>query len=113
MLPVTPFAAPPDRDSRLARLHPASKLAGLVLALVSCFAVPWWGLPGVLLLLLAGLLRRGSGAGDLLRGLRPWWPVALLVLAVHVLTTTSAAPLWHPSWTGLGRGTDLPTLPTY
>jgi energy-coupling factor transporter transmembrane protein EcfT len=104
MLPTTPFAAAPDRTSRLARLHPASKLAGLFLILVSCFLVPWWLLPPLVGLLLAALRSRGLAWRDLARGLRPWWPVALLVLAVHTLTTVSAAPLGHPSWSGLGRG---------
>jgi energy-coupling factor transporter transmembrane protein EcfT len=104
MLPTTPFGSVPDRTSRLSRLHPASKLAGLLLVLISCFMLPWWLVPLLLGLLLAALWQRGLTRRGLVGGLRPWWPVALLVLVVHALTTVSAAPLGHPSWSGLGRG---------
>ena len=40
----------------------------------------------------------------LLRQARVWLPVAGLVVAAHTVSAVDAAPLWHPSWAGLGRG---------
>ncbi|MHB8079898.1 MAG: hypothetical protein ACYDIE_11670, partial [Candidatus Krumholzibacteriia bacterium] len=57
MMPAA--AAPPDRAWWLARLHPATRLGALPLALVTCLAAPAWLLPP-LLLLIAAALRRGG-----------------------------------------------------
>ncbi len=102
MIPAA--AAPPDRAWWLARLHPATRLGALPLALVTCLAAPPWLLPPLLLLVGAALRRGGLPWRAQGRALLPWWPVALLVVAIHALTTVSAAPLGHLSRAGVARG---------
>ena len=104
MMPTVFFATGTDPDSALARLHPGFKLAALLLALITCLAVPAWLLPAVLALPVGFLIRSGLPWRRLARAAYPWWPVALLVLGVHLVTTVEAAPLGRPSWTGLGQG---------
>lgn len=92
------------RATPLARLHPAVRLGGALLAAVTVFLVPGWvaataGLAAMTLLAASGLVWSRQ-----LAGLRSWWPLALLVLTVHLLTTTAAAPLGRPSWEGLAAG---------
>ena len=43
-------------------------------------------------------------AGRQLAALKPWGPVALLVIVVHTFSTTAAAPLGHPSVAGVLAG---------
>jgi len=88
----------------LSRLHPAVRLAGVVLGLVSCAVAGWTSLLLMAALVSGALLRTGLTPGTQLRALKPWLPVAVLVVAVHALTTTTAAPLGHPSAVGLLAG---------
>lgn len=97
-------AAAPARDWWLGRLHPAARGAALPLLVATCLAVPAWAVAPLLLLLAAGLARSGLGWRRQLGTLWPWWPLALLALGVHTVTAVSAAPLGHPSVTGLLRG---------
>ncbi len=94
----------PVRATVLNRLHPSMVLAGFFAAVLADLLGGW--LVAVLLAVLAcsGLAVAGWRPGHLGGLLRPWLPIALLVLVIHILTTTSAAPLGHPSLTGLGRG---------
>jgi energy-coupling factor transporter transmembrane protein EcfT len=88
----------------LRRVHPAARLGAGVLAVVTALLAP---APALLLLvpLVAWLaFRAGMRAAGLGRWARPWWPVALLVIAVHTVTATDTAPLGHPSLVGLARG---------
>ncbi len=94
----------PRRTTALARLHPAVRLGATVLAVVTVFAVPPWGVPVTALAAAAGLAATGLGWGRQLASLRPWLPVGTLVILIHLLTTTTAAPLGHPSWSGLLAG---------
>lgn len=102
MIPTA--AVPPDRAWWLARLHPATRLGALPLALLTCLAAPAWFLPPLLGLTAAGLWRSGLPWRALGRSLAAWWPVAALVVTIHAFTTVSAAPLGHASWTGAWRG---------
>lgn len=102
MIPAA--AAPPDRTWWLVRLHPATRLGALPLAVITCLAAPAWLLPVLLPLVTVALRRGGLPWRAQGRALAPWWPIAGLVVAIHVFTTVSAAPLGHPSWTGAGRG---------
>jgi energy-coupling factor transporter transmembrane protein EcfT len=92
------------RTTPLARLHPAVRVAGLVLAAVTAFVLPAAAAAAAALLVMVLLAGSGLGWDRQLAGLRAWWPLAVLVLAVHVLTTTDAAPLGRPSWAGLAAG---------
>jgi energy-coupling factor transporter transmembrane protein EcfT len=88
----------------LAGMHPASRLGMAVLAIVTALAAP---APALLVLapMLAWLLwRAGLRGGGLVRWMRPWWPLALVVLAVHTLTATDIAPLGQPTVAGAARG---------
>lgn len=84
--------------------HPAVVLGAAAPALAICFLAPPWALAALLAVLAWGLARRGTAPAAAAASLRPWLPIALLVLALHTVTTVSAAPLWHPSWAGLARG---------
>jgi energy-coupling factor transporter transmembrane protein EcfT len=88
----------------LAGLHPATRLGLLAPALAVALVAPWPVVAAQALLLAAVVAAGGLGARAQWRLLRPWLPMALLALAVHTLTTTSAAPLGHPSWSGLAAG---------
>ncbi len=94
----------PVKRTRLGSLHPAVVLGGFIAA-VAADLVGGWPVALVLALLAVwGLVSAGWDAGHLAALLRPWLPVAVLVLGVHTLTTVSAAPLGHPSGQGLLRG---------
>lgn len=100
---VGPARRPP-RPTCLARLHPAVRLGGLLLAAASAFLVPAAAVAPGVLAVMALLAASGLEWGRQLAGLRSWWFLAVLVLTVHVLTTTEAAPLGRPSWEGLVAG---------
>jgi energy-coupling factor transporter transmembrane protein EcfT len=104
VIPAPAFAASELRPTPLGRLHPATRLGGAVLGMVTVFSLPAVLVPVAVLVPALFLVRTGLDLRRQLRSLAPWWPVALLVLAVHTLTTTSAAPLGRPSLAGLLAG---------
>lgn len=104
MIPAPAFAAAELRPTALARLHPATRLGCVVLGIVTVFVLPPVAVPAAVLVPAVGLAFTGLDPARQLRSLRPWWPVALLVLIVHTLTTTTAAPLGRPSLAGLLAG---------
>jgi len=104
MIPVASRLWTPAERLPLDRVHPAARLGGGVLAVATSLLAPPLALMPLAALVAWFLLRAGLRAGGLLRWLRPWWPVAMLVLVIHTLTTTDAAPLFHPSAVGLLRG---------
>ena len=92
------------KPTLLGTSHAAARAGGLVLALVTCMMAPPAGL-GVLAFLLAWALAwTGLSVGRQFVALRPWLPIALLVIVVHTFTTTAAAPLGHPSVAGVLAG---------
>jgi energy-coupling factor transporter transmembrane protein EcfT len=84
------FAPVALKATPLSDLHPAVRLAAAVLALLTCLAASPLGLAVM--------------AAGLVAALKPWAPVALLVIVVHTFTSTWAAPLWHPSVAGALAG---------
>ncbi len=104
MIHAAAFGTAPVRRTFLAGLHPAMRLAWLVLVVVATLAAPWPVAAAAVLLLAVALRRSGLGLRAQARVLRPWLPMALLALLVHTLTTTAAAPLGHPSWAGVLAG---------
>ncbi len=98
------FAVSALRPTPLSAPHPATRLAGLVLALVTAMVAGPVTLAVLLVMVAALLAWTGLSARQQLAAQRPWASVALLVLAVHTLTTVTAAPLGHPSWAGLLAG---------
>jgi energy-coupling factor transporter transmembrane protein EcfT len=79
-------------------------MGGLILGLVTTVLLPFailaiWGVGLSLALWRTGLRPRIQ-----LSSLRPWWPMILLILLIHLLTTLEAAPLGRPSWSGLLAG---------
>ena len=84
--------------------HPAVRLLVALLAVITVMIVPPLRLVVPAVLLLGALHGAGLRWRRLPAVLVPWWPVVVLVLAVHTLTATDAAPLWRPSLVGLGRG---------
>lgn len=85
-------------------LNPAVRLGGLILMLATCLAMP---LPGLLILLgLASwlLVKTGLPLVSQLKSLKPWLLMGLFIVAIHVFSTTAAAPLGHPTWAGARAG---------
>jgi energy-coupling factor transporter transmembrane protein EcfT len=76
----------------------------LVLALLTCLTASPWVLAVIAVSLSTALAWTGMRPGKQLTALKPWATVAFLVIIVHTLTTTSAAPLWHPSVAGALAG---------
>jgi energy-coupling factor transporter transmembrane protein EcfT len=85
-------------------VHPAVRVAGILLAVVTAFLVPAAAVPFLALAAAAAVAAVGIPLRTQLGLLAGWWPLAVLVLVVHTLTTTSAAPLGQPSWVGLLAG---------
>ena len=104
MLNGASFAVSDLRATPLSRPHPATRLAALVLGLVSGMVAQPATLVVMLVLVVSALAWTGLGPGRQLAAQKPWLPVAVLVLGVHTLTTVAAAPLGHPSWLGLAAG---------
>lgn len=100
-LAVSPLTV---RPTWLDHLDPTTFLAMMVLGIISSLlaAGPW--LAGMIVLLVLALLWTGLNPATQWRSMRPWLPVALFVLMIHIFTTTAAAPLGHPSWGGLRAG---------
>jgi energy-coupling factor transporter transmembrane protein EcfT len=94
----------PTESLPMQTLHPACRLGLGVLAIMTAVLGP----PSSLLPLFVAigwlLARAGVDGRRLASSLIAWWPIVLLVLAVHTFTTTAAAPLGHPSLLGLARG---------
>jgi energy-coupling factor transporter transmembrane protein EcfT len=98
------FAPAALKATPLSGLHPAVRLAAAILALLTCLGSSPLGLVVMAMCLMAALNWTGMGPLRQLAALKPWAPVALLVIAVHTLTTTQAAPLGHPSLAGFLAG---------
>lgn len=104
MIPAAAFGSAPARRIALGTVHPAMRLAWLVLAVTMALAAPWPVAAVVLAVSAVMLSLTGLGLRGQVQRLRPWWPMAVLALLVHTLTTTGAAPLGHPSWAGAVAG---------
>lgn len=104
MMPTMAPARPSAQRSLLARRRPATRLALLALGLVTSVTLPSPWLAIWFVLLWAAALQSGLTKADLIGAAKPWWPLALIVVAIHLLTTTAAAPLGHPSWAGAVAG---------
>lgn len=84
--------------------HPAVRLLAVLLLMVTSMLVaPQW-LPVPALLVFNGLHLAGLRWRRLPALAAPWSLLALVVVAAHTVSATDAAPLWHPSLAGLGRG---------
>ena len=92
------------RHTWLDRLDAATLLGMVVLGIISSLFVSGAWLAGMILMLVLALMWTGLNPATLWQAMRPWTFVALFVLAIHVFTTTAAAPLGHPSWGGLTAG---------
>lgn len=104
MIPGVAVTAAKIRPTRLSGLDAAPLLALVLLLVVCSLLVSGWML-AVLLLLVVGLLTRtGLGLRAQLAGIRPWLPLALVVVLIHAVSTTGAAPLGHFSWAGVLAG---------
>jgi energy-coupling factor transporter transmembrane protein EcfT len=104
VIPGPALAPAAARTPLFVRVHPGVRLGGTGLAVATAYLLPpWLVLPwaaGVALLVAAAGLGPARQAAALVR----WWPVVLLVLVVHTLTHTAAAPLGRPSWPGVAAG---------
>jgi energy-coupling factor transporter transmembrane protein EcfT len=104
MIPAAGGLWRPTDPLPLRDVHPATRLGGGVLAVLTALLAPAPALVPLLSLVGWLLVRAGLRPGGLAGWLTPWWPVALLVVLVHAVTATDAAPLFRPSLVGLGRG---------
>jgi energy-coupling factor transporter transmembrane protein EcfT len=98
------FVAAGLKTTPLSVIHAAVRWGGIVLALATCMMATPLGLLLVAALLSLALHWTGMHPGRQVAALRPWLPIALLVMVVHVFTTTWAAPLGHPSLAGALAG---------
>jgi len=98
------FAPATLKATPMGSLHPAVRLGGAILALLTCLGAPPLGLAAIALFLMAALTWTGMDPLRQLGALKPWAPVALLVIVIHTFTTTVAAPLGHPSLEGFLAG---------
>ncbi|MCB1185267.1 hypothetical protein KDM41_17755, partial [bacterium] len=104
MITGAAFAASGLRATPLGRAHVATRLGALVLGLVTVMRLPAAGLVPAAGAVALGLTWTGMTFRHQAAALRPWAPVGVLMLLLHVFTTVAAAPLWHPSWAGLVAG---------
>lgn len=74
------------------------------MGLMTCMVVAPAHLAGMALTLMTALAWTGMGPRRQLAALKPWAPVAVLVVVVHTFTTVGAAPLGHPSVAGALAG---------
>ncbi len=103
-MPAAGTKISPVPPTFLGRLHPAVRLGSAVLGIIGSL----WIDPALLLAsaIVCGLLLVHTGLGwrRQVAAIRPWLPAAMLILALHMFTSTEFAPLWHPSWGGLISG---------
>ncbi len=92
------------RTTFLSRIDGVILLGLVVLGIISSMLVSWQVLVLLNMLLMTVLVWTGMTPSGIWTAMRPWIPVAGVVLLVHVFTTTAAAPLGHPSWGGLAAG---------
>jgi energy-coupling factor transporter transmembrane protein EcfT len=104
VIPGPAFADAARRANPLAGWTPEVRLATALLGVATVFTVPPPAAPVAALIPACLLAASGLTPAHQARSLLPWWSVALLVVAVHTLTTTEAAPLGHPSLAGFVGG---------
>lgn len=104
MIPGAAFAAGRVRRNILFTVHPVVRLGALLLGLVSCLLATPLVLGIMLAALVSALASTGLPPAVQLKALRPWLPMVVIILLVHTLTTTAAAPMGSPSWPGLQAG---------
>lgn len=104
MIPGAAFSSSQLQANILLKVHPVLRLGGLLLGLASCLMAAPLLLLILLVTLAAALRSTGLRLRSQLGALRPWLPMALIILLVHTLTTTAAAPLGTPSAAGLLAG---------
>ncbi len=104
MIPGLAVTTPRIRSSRLSRLDAAPWLGLVVLAIISSLVFSGWILAALTLLAMGLLTRTGLGLGAQIKNIRPWVFLALVVVLIHALTTTRAAPVGHFSWLGVVAG---------
>ncbi|MFT5233586.1 MAG: energy-coupling factor transporter transmembrane protein EcfT [Candidatus Krumholzibacteriia bacterium] len=104
MLNAATFADSELKPTALSRSHAATRLAALILGLVTSMIANSAILLALLVVVTLGLTKTGLGLKRQLASARPWWPMIGLMLTMHVFTTVSGAPLGHPSWLGLSAG---------
>ncbi|MBU8871587.1 MAG: energy-coupling factor transporter transmembrane protein EcfT [Gemmatimonadales bacterium] len=104
MISGAAFSTAALRSTSLSRVHPVSRLGGLVLGLASSMLAGPITLAVIAVALIFVLTRTGLGPKDQTAALKPWRGASILILLIHVFTSTWAAPLWHPSVAGLLAG---------
>lgn len=91
MIPGAAFVPGITKPTVLADLHCAIRLGGLCLALATVMVLNQLAIPVAIALLGFALRWTGMVAVEQLRLLKPWWPMATIVLAVHTTTGSLAA----------------------
>jgi energy-coupling factor transporter transmembrane protein EcfT len=104
MIPGAAFAPHRLRARSLPVLHPVIRLGALFLGLATCLVAPSLLLGLMLLFLFYLLAVTGLDPVGQLRALKPWLPMALIIMVIHTFTTTAAAPLGTPSVAGVAAG---------
>ena len=104
MIPSLATSSHTVRSTWLDQLDAAILLGMVVLGIISSLLATGPFLMGMILVLMAALIWTGLKPAAQWRAMRPWIPIALFVMVVHIFTTTAAAPLGRPSWGGLAAG---------
>lgn len=92
------------RPTWLDHVDATTFLGMVVLGIISSLLASGPQLAVMIMVLVVVLLWTGLNPATQWHAMRPWLPVAVFVLVIHVFTTTNAAPLGHPSWGGLRAG---------
>jgi len=104
MIPAPGTAVAEVRASWLDQVGATILLGMVVLGIFSSLVVPANLLLAMIAALISALMLTGLKPVAQWKALRPWIPVVLFVITVHIFTTTDSAPLGHPSWGGLRAG---------
>ncbi len=86
MIPGAAFSPGATKPQALKRVHGAIRLAVLFLGLATLMTLPSLVLPVAVLAMGVALRWTNMTASQQLHLIKPWWPMALIVLTVHAIT---------------------------
>lgn len=91
MIPGAAFVPGTTKPAAMARVHSAIRLGGLLLALATVMALTKFALPLAIIFLGIVLRWTGMGVSQQIQMIKPWWPMAVIILGVHSVTGCMSA----------------------